>query len=135
MNRNGPDDWMKGIFLLLARKGDLTECSNYYFSDNTGEKSSALHNPGLQEVNDRSRTTTTTTRWFQKGKTMHTRSNVNICYITEKCRQYNHPLITCFMGYSEVFSTVQHNHLWKILSDMRVPKQFTELITSLYSQQ
>lgn len=58
---------------------------------------------------------------------------VNIHLSTEKCREYNHPLIMYFTDYSKSFDIIQNDHLWSIVTDMGIPKHLIKLITSLLS--
>ena len=39
---------------------------------------------------------------------------------------------TCFIDYPKTFECVDHNKLWKILKEMRIPDHLTCLLRSLY---
>ena len=53
---------------------------------------------------------------FRKGR--GTRDQIaNICWIIEKVRQFQKNIYFCFIDYAKVFDCVDHNKLWKILSD------------------
>ena len=42
----------------------------------------------------------------------------NICWITEKAREFHKNIYFCFIDYAKVFDCVDHNKLWKILQEM-----------------
>ena len=39
----------------------------------------------------------------------------NICWITEKAREFQKNIYICFIDYAKAFDCVDHNKLWKIL--------------------
>ena len=41
----------------------------------------------------------------------------------------------CFIDYAKVFDYVDHNKLWKILKEMRIPDHLTCLLRNLYAGQ
>ena len=69
---------------------------------------------------------------FRKGK--GTRGQIaNICWITEKAREFQKNIYVCFTDYSKAFDCVDHNKLWKILKEMGIPNQLTCLLRNLYT--
>ena len=52
----------------------------------------------------------------------------NICCITEKAREFQKFMYFCFIEYAKTFDCVDHNKLWKILQDMRIPDHLTCLL-------
>ena len=51
---------------------------------------------------------------FRKGR--GTRDQIaNICWITEKAREFQKNIYFCFIDYTKAFDCVDHNKLWKIL--------------------
>ena len=58
----------------------------------------------------------------------------NICWIIEKAREF-HKNVFCFIDYTKVFDSVDHNKLWKILQEMEIPDCFTCLLRKLYAGQ
>ena len=41
----------------------------------------------------------------------------NMCWITEKAREFQKNIYFCFIDYTKTFDYVDHNKLWKILRD------------------
>ena len=41
----------------------------------------------------------------------------------------------CFVDYAKAFGCVDHNKLWKILKEMRIPDHLTCLLRNLYAGQ
>ena len=48
---------------------------------------------------------------FRKGRDQI----ANICWITEKAREFQKNIYFCFIDYAKAFDCVDHNKLWKIL--------------------
>ena len=68
---------------------------------------------------------------FRKGRV--TRDQIaNIYWIIEKIREFQKNIYFCFIDYPKAFHCVDHNKLWKILKEMRIPDHLTFLLTSLY---
>ena len=56
---------------------------------------------------------------FRKGR--GTRDQIaNICWITEKAREFQKNIYFCFIDYAKAFDCVDHNKLWKLLKEMGV---------------
>ena len=72
----------------------------------------------------------------QAGKGRGTRDQIaNICWITEKAREFQKNIYFCFIDYAKAFDYVDHNKLWKILKVMGIPNHFTCLLRNLYAGQ
>ena len=59
----------------------------------------------------------------------------NICWIMEKAREFQKNIYFCFINYAKALDCVDHNQLWKILKQMRIPDHLTCLLRSLYAGQ
>ena len=51
---------------------------------------------------------------FRKGRGRRDQI-ANICWITEKAREFQKNIYFCFIDYAKAFDCVDHNKLWKIL--------------------
>ena len=70
---------------------------------------------------------------FRKGR--GTRDQIaNICWIMVKARVPEN-IYFCIIGYAKAFDCVDHNKLWKILKEMRIPDHLTCLLRNLYACQ
>ena len=49
----------------------------------------------------------------------------NICWITEKGREFQSNIYFCFIDCAKVFDCVNHVKLWKILEEMGTPVHLT----------
>ena len=57
---------------------------------------------------------------FRNGR--ETRDQIaNICWITEKAREFQKNIYFCFIDYAKAFDCVGYNKLWKILKEMGIP--------------
>ena len=67
---------------------------------------------------------------FRKGR--ETRDQIaNIHWIMEKAKEFQKNI--CLIDYAKAFDCVDHNKLWKILKEMRIPDHLTCLLRNLYS--
>ena len=53
----------------------------------------------------------------------------------KKQREFLKNIYFCFIDYAKAFDCVDHNKLWKILKEMRIPDHLTCLLRSLYGGQ
>ena len=71
---------------------------------------------------------------FRKGR--GTRDQIaNIHWIIKKAREFQKNIYFCFIDYAKAFDCVDHNKLWKILQEMRIPDHLTCLLRNLYAGQ
>ena len=71
---------------------------------------------------------------FRKGR--GTRDQIsNIRWIIEKAREFQKKIYFCFIDYANAFDCVDHNKLWKILKEIRIPDHLTCLLISLLAGQ
>ena len=67
---------------------------------------------------------------FRKGR--GTRDQiVNICWIIEKAREFRENIYLCFINYGKAFDCVDHDKLWKALTEMGIPDHLTCLLRNL----
>ena len=55
----------------------------------------------------------------------------------KKAREFQKNIYFCFIDYAKAFDCVDHNKLWKILKEMRIPDHLTCLLRNmlnLYSE-
>ena len=71
---------------------------------------------------------------FRKGRRIRVQI-ANICWITEKASEFQKNIYFCFIDYTKAFDCVDHNKLWKILKEMRIPDHLTCLLINLYAGQ
>ena len=69
---------------------------------------------------------------FRKGR--GTRDQIaNISWITKKAREFQKNIYFCFTDYAKAIDCVDHNKLWKILKEMRIPDHLTCLLRNLHA--
>ena len=59
----------------------------------------------------------------------------NICWITEKAREFQKNIYFCFIDYANAFECVDHNKLWKNIKEMGIPDHLTCFPRNLYTDQ
>ena len=60
---------------------------------------------------------------------------VNICWVTEKAREFQKNIYFWVIDYSKALDCVDHNKLCKILKEMGIPDHLTSLLRNLYAGQ
>ena len=71
---------------------------------------------------------------FRKGR--GTRDQIaNIRWVTRKAREFQKNIYFCFIDYAKAFDCVDHNKLWQVLQEMRIPDYLICLLRNLYSGQ
>ena len=74
--------------------------------------------------------------WHIECSTFTASSQIaNIHWIMEKGRELQKNIYFCFIDYAKAFDYVNHNKLWKILKEMRIPDHLTCLLKNLYAGQ
>ena len=53
----------------------------------------------------------------------------------QKSKRVPENIYFCFIDYVKVFDCADHNKLWKILKEMRIPDHLTCLLRNLYAGQ
>ena len=56
-------------------------------------------------------------------------------WIIKKAREFQINIYFCFIDYASAVECVDHNKLWKILTEMGIPDQLTCLLRNLYAGQ
>ena len=130
-----PQEWKTSVFIPVSKKGNAKDCPNY--------RTNALISHAIkvmlkilqarfqqymnQELPD-------VQAGFRKGR--GTRDQiVNICWVMEKAREFQKNIYFCFIDYAKAFDCVDHNKLWKILTEMGIPDHLTCLLRNLYAGQ
>ena len=112
-----PQDWKRSVFILIPKKDNAKECSNYctiaLISHASQEMLKILQVRIQKYVNQK---LPNVQAGFRKGR--GTRDQiVNIRWIIEEAREFQENIYFCFIDYVKAFDCVDHNKLWKILRD------------------
>jgi len=106
-----PQDWKRSIFILIPKKGNAKECSNYCTTALISHTSNVILkilqaklqqyvNPELPDVQ----------AGFRKGR--GTRDQIaNICWIIENAREFQKHIYFFFIDYAKAFDCVHHKKL------------------------
>ena len=122
-------------FISFPKKGNTKECSNYHtiaFISHASKVMLKILQARLQqyvncELPD-------VQAGFGKGR--GTRDQIsNVCWIMEKAREFQKNIYFCFIDYAKAFDCVDHNKLWKILTEMGIADHLTCLLRNLYAGQ
>ena len=106
---------LKKITSHLPKTDRAKECSNYcttaFVSHASKVMLKTLQGKLQQYVN---RELPDVQAGFRKGRGTRDQT-ANICWITEKAREFQKNIYFCFTDYVKAFDCVDHNKLWKIL--------------------
>ena len=73
---------------------------------------------------------------FRKGRGTRGQIANKIHFLDhQKAREFQKSIYFCFIDYAKAFDCVDHNKLWKILKEMRIPDHLTCLLRNLYAGQ
>ena len=111
-----------GGLLIIPKKGNAKECSNYrtiaLISLVASKVMLKILQARLQQYVNRE--LPDVQAGFRKGR--GTREQVaNICWIIKKAGEFQKNIYFCFIDYAKAFDCVDHNKLWKILQEMGMP--------------
>ena len=125
-------DWKRSVFILILKKDNAKECSNYCIIALISHASKVMLKilqAGLQQyVNQK---LPDVQAGFRKGS--GTRDQIdNIRWIVGKAREFQKNIYFCFILYSKAFDCVDHN-CGKFLKEMRIPDHLTCLLRNLYA--
>ena len=118
-------DWKRSVFILIPKKGNAKECSNYHTIELISHASKVvlkILQARLQQYMNRE--IPDVQAGFRKGR--GTRDQIaNIYWITEKTTEFQKNIYFCFIDYAKAFDCVDHNKHWKSLKEMGMPDHLT----------
>ena len=72
--------------------------------------------------------------WLKKGR--GTRDQIaNIWWLIKRAKEFQKNIYFCLIDYTKAFDCVDHNKLWTILQELRIPAYLTCLLRNLYAGQ
>ena len=124
---------LEKVFILIPKKGNAKECSDYCTTSLISHASKVMLkilqarleqyvNYELLDVQ----------AGFRKGRGTRDQT-ANAHWITEKAREFQKNIYFCFIAYAKAFDCVDHNKVWKILKEMGIPDHLTCLLRNLYT--
>ena len=130
-----PQDWKRSVFISIPKKGNAKECSNYctiaLISHDSKVMLKILQARLQQYVN---RELPDVQAGFRKGRGARYQI-ANIHWIFKKAREFQKNIYFCFINYTKASGCVDHNKLWKILKEMRMPDHLTCLLRNPHTGQ
>ena len=130
-----PQDWKRSVFILIPKKGNAKECSNYHtiaLISHASKVMLKILQARLQQYVKHEYPNVQ--NGFRKGR--GTKDQIaSICWIIKKSREFPKNIYFCYVDYAKAFDYVDHNKLWKILKEMRIPDCLTCLLRNLYAGQ
>ena len=126
----------KSVFIPIPKKDNVIECSNYctiaLVSHASKEMLKILQARLQQYMNHELPEVQAGFRRKGRG----TRDQLaNICWIIKKNKKVPQKYLFLLYWLCQTFDCVDHNKLWKILKEMRIPDHLTCLLRNLYASQ
>ena len=127
-----PQDWKRLGFVLISKKSNAKQCSNYHTIALISHASKVM----LKILQDRLQQYMNcklpdVQAGFRKGR--GTRDQIaNIRWIIEKARESHKNIYFCFIDHAKAYDCVDHNKLWKILKEMGIPDHLICLLRNPY---
>ena len=105
-------------------------------SHTLAKECSKFSKPGFSntETSDAQMRTSDVKAGFRKGRATGDQT-ANTHWIIEKAREFQKNIYFCFIDYAKAFDGMDHNKLWKILKEIRIPDDLTCLLRNLYAGQ
>ena len=130
-----PQDWKRSVFILIPKKGNARECSNYCTNvliSHTSKVMLKILQARLQQYVNHELPDVQV--GFRKGR--GTRNEIaNICWIIKKAREFQKNIYFCFIDYAKAIDSVDHDKQWKILKEMGLSNHLICLLRYLYAGQ
>ena len=123
------------VFIPIPKKGDAKECSNYCtitLISHTSEVILKILQARLQQYVNHELPDVQTGFRKHRGTSDQV---ANICGIIKKARELQKNVYFCLINYAKAFDCVDHNKLWKILKEMRIPDCLVSILRNLYAGQ
>ena len=125
----------RSIFISIPTKDNVKECFNYCATapiSNASKVMLKILQARLQQY--LSQELPDVQAGFQRGIGIRDQIT-NIHWILEKASEFQRNIYFCVFDYTKTFDYVDHNKLWEILKEMRVPDHLTCLWRNLYPDQ
>ena len=110
-----PQDWKRSVFIPIPKKGNAKQCSNYHtvvlISHDSKLMLKILQARLQQYVN---RELPNVQAGFNKGREIRDQI-ANICWITEKAREFLKNIYFCFIDYVKAFAVWITTNCGKLL--------------------
>ena len=120
-----PQDWKRSFFIPIPKKGNAKEFSNYHTIALISHASKVM----LKILQAR-------LQQYMNCELPDVQAGFNVCWIIEKMREFQKNIYFRFFNdYAKAFDCVDHNKLWKILKEMRIPDHLSCLLRNLYAGQ
>ncbi|CAH2092926.1 unnamed protein product [Euphydryas editha] len=129
---NTPTQWSESIIILLYKKGNPNDISNYRpisLLPTIYKLFSSIINRRISETLEKRQPIEQA--GFRKGY-----STIDHIYtlelIIEKYQENRRPLYLAFIDYQKAFDTISHTSIWEALSEQGVEKEYIQVIKNIY---
>ena len=129
-----PKEWLEGVIVKIAKKGNLSECNNWRGINLLCAPSKIFNrvilnrimSPLVQQLRKEQ-------AGFMPGKSCIDQINT-LRIIIEQSAEFNSPLYVLFIDYEKAFDKIDRSMLWILLANYGVPAKIIQLIKTQYDQ-
>ncbi len=127
-----PEEWGHTTIIPIFKKGNKKECTNYRTIALIPHVSKIL----LYIINERLKIIAKNQIPQEQAGFVEERGTreqiFNIRNIIEKAREFNIPMMICFIDYAKAFDCVHWSALWLVMKDMGISEHIISIIRALY---
>ena len=130
-----PQEWKRSLLIPIPKKGNDKKFSNYHRISLISHASKVMlkiFQARLQQYVNREHPDVQV--GFRKDRGMRDQT-ANICWITEKAREFQKNIHLCFIDCAKDYDCGDHSKLWKSLKQMGIPDYLICLLRNLYAGQ
>jgi len=127
-------EWKRSVSIPIPKKGNVKECSNYHTIALISHASKIMLKLSKTGMNS---TRTVNFQMFKLDLEKAAEPEIQLPTSTGllKKQEFQKNIYFSFIDYAKAFDCVDHNKLWKILQEMRIPDHLTCLQRNLYTGQ
>ena len=128
-----PQDWKRSVFILIPKKGNAKECSDYHTIAFISHASKVM----LKIKLGINRMWTVNFQLYKLGlKRQRNQRSKNQYPVDDRiAKEFQKNICFCFIDYAKTFDYVDYNKASKTLKEIRIPDHFTCLLRNLYAGQ
>lgn len=128
-----PSHWKDGLIVKIPKKGDLTHCENWRGITLLNTINKILATVIMHRLSDTIEPSLRKEQaGFRPGRSCVDHINT-LRIIIEQSLEWRSPLYLLFIDFRRAFDSLNHNAIWKILTQRGVPPKILNIIKNMYT--
>ena len=130
-----PQKWRRSVFILVSKKGNAKECSNYHTITLISYVSKVMFKILQARIQQyMTHELPDVQAGFRKGRRNRDQT-AYIRWIIKKAQAFQKNIYYFFIDYAKAFDCVDHSKPWNIPQEIGIPDHLTCLLRNLYAGQ